>query len=134
MTIEELAYSKWEQAGRPDGSGDFFWLEAEKELTQPEVDILTADEDGSTVYEPQDVQFSQLKGNTVAKTQKAKVELTVQVPTGTSRTKIEKTISTLLKGGSVPEGFRIGAPKANLGDDSANAASILPMKSELKVV
>jgi len=31
--ICELAYSKWEQAGRPCGDGKEFWLQAESELT-----------------------------------------------------------------------------------------------------
>lgn len=31
--IEELAYQKWEKAGRPEGDGVNFWLEAEKEIT-----------------------------------------------------------------------------------------------------
>jgi hypothetical protein len=43
-------------------------------------------------------------------TNKVKVELTVQVPAGTSKTKVETTLRTLLKG-AVPEGFKIGAPK-----------------------
>jgi len=30
--IRELAYSKWEQAGRPDEMSMAFWLEAEKEV------------------------------------------------------------------------------------------------------
>lgn len=30
--IRELAYSKWEAAGRPTGDGAQFWLEAEREL------------------------------------------------------------------------------------------------------
>jgi len=30
--IRELAYQKWEQAGRPEGDGKNFWLEAEKEV------------------------------------------------------------------------------------------------------
>jgi len=47
----------------------------------------------------------------MAKSQKVKVELTVQVPEGTSRTKVEKTLSTLLKSGSAPEGFKVGSPK-----------------------
>ena len=29
--IETLAYAKWEQAGRPDGTDMRFWLEAESE-------------------------------------------------------------------------------------------------------
>ncbi len=49
-----------------------------------------------------------------AKTQKVKVELTVQVPEGTSKTKVEKTVSTLLKSGAAPEGFKLGAPKVVL--------------------
>jgi hypothetical protein len=32
--IRELAYQKWEQAGRPPGDGKNFWDEAEKELTK----------------------------------------------------------------------------------------------------
>jgi hypothetical protein len=30
--IRARAYALWEQAGRPDGDGTQFWLEAEKEL------------------------------------------------------------------------------------------------------
>jgi Protein of unknown function (DUF2934) len=30
--IRERAYSKWEEAGRPEGDGIEFWLEAEREL------------------------------------------------------------------------------------------------------
>jgi hypothetical protein len=32
--ICELAYKKWEQAGRPCGDGKEFWLEAEGELSE----------------------------------------------------------------------------------------------------
>lgn len=32
QSIRELAYAKWEAAGRPDGDGVQFWLEAEREL------------------------------------------------------------------------------------------------------
>lgn len=30
--VRELAYHKWEEAGRPDGDGVEFWLDAESEL------------------------------------------------------------------------------------------------------
>lgn len=30
--IRELAYRKWEAAGRPPGNGEQFWSDAEKEL------------------------------------------------------------------------------------------------------
>jgi hypothetical protein len=30
--IRQLAYRKWEEAGRPDGDGTEFWLQAEREL------------------------------------------------------------------------------------------------------
>jgi len=30
--LEQRAYSLWEEAGRPDGSGLHFWLQAEQEL------------------------------------------------------------------------------------------------------
>jgi len=30
--IRQLAYEKWEAAGRPPGDGSDFWLQAEKEL------------------------------------------------------------------------------------------------------
>jgi Protein of unknown function (DUF2934) len=33
--IRARAYSLWEQAGCPDGDGVRFWLEAEKELSNP---------------------------------------------------------------------------------------------------
>ncbi len=39
------------------------------------------------------------------------VQVKVQVPEGTSKTKVEKAVSTLLKSGSAPEGFKLGAPK-----------------------
>lgn len=29
--IEKLAYQKWENAGKPDGMAEHFWLEAESE-------------------------------------------------------------------------------------------------------
>ncbi len=32
MKIEELAYLKWETAGKPDGKALEFWLEAEQEI------------------------------------------------------------------------------------------------------
>ncbi len=32
QAIEKLAYEKWEAAGRPEGDGVNFWLEAEKEF------------------------------------------------------------------------------------------------------
>ena len=32
MAVRELAYSKWEAAGFPEGDGFDFWLEAEREL------------------------------------------------------------------------------------------------------
>jgi hypothetical protein len=31
-TIRIRAYEMWEKAGRPDGDGVYFWLEAEREL------------------------------------------------------------------------------------------------------
>jgi len=33
-TIRNLAYRKWEAAGKPDGDGLDFWLEAERELNE----------------------------------------------------------------------------------------------------
>jgi len=33
--IRARAYALWEQAGRPDGDGVQFWMEAEKELKTP---------------------------------------------------------------------------------------------------
>ena len=33
--IRARAYALWEQAGRPDGDGTQFWLEAERELNTP---------------------------------------------------------------------------------------------------
>jgi len=32
QTIRELAYKKWERAGRPPGDGKNFWREAEAEI------------------------------------------------------------------------------------------------------
>lgn len=51
--------------------------------------------------------------------QKVTVQVTVQVPEGTSRTKIEKAVSTLLKSGDAPEGFKLGAPKVVQETDTA---------------
>lgn len=45
------------------------------------------------------------------KTQKVTVTLQVVVPTGTSKTKVEKTIKSLLKV-NTPETFKIGIPHA----------------------
>lgn len=36
QSVRELAYQKWEEAGRPEGDGVQFWLDAEKELTADE--------------------------------------------------------------------------------------------------
>jgi hypothetical protein len=33
--IRARAYALWEQAGRPEGDGAQFWMEAEKELKTP---------------------------------------------------------------------------------------------------
>lgn len=33
--IRQLAYQKWEAAGRPPGDGNRFWIEAEEELFGP---------------------------------------------------------------------------------------------------
>jgi hypothetical protein len=30
--IRQLAYRKWDEAGRPEGDGTVFWLQAEREL------------------------------------------------------------------------------------------------------
>jgi hypothetical protein len=32
--VRRRAYEKWEAAGRPDGDGACFWLQAERELMQ----------------------------------------------------------------------------------------------------
>jgi hypothetical protein len=34
LTIHELAYYKWEEAGCPEGDGQEFWYAAERELTE----------------------------------------------------------------------------------------------------
>lgn len=47
----------------------------------------------------------------MAKSQKLTVQVSVTVPEGTSKTKVEKTVSSLLKSSEAPEGFRLGAPK-----------------------
>lgn len=47
----------------------------------------------------------------MAKSQKVQVQVSVTVPEGTSKTKVEKAVSTLLKAGTAPEGFKLGAPK-----------------------
>jgi hypothetical protein len=50
------------------------------------------------------------------KSETVQVTLSVKVPVGTSKTKVEKTVSTLLKnGGSAPEGYKIGSPKVTSG-------------------
>lgn len=47
-----------------------------------------------------------------SKTETVQVTLSVKVPTGTSKTMVAKTVSSLLKnGGTAPEGFKIGSPK-----------------------
>lgn len=33
--VRELAYAKWEEAGRPEGDGNQFWISAETELFGP---------------------------------------------------------------------------------------------------
>jgi hypothetical protein len=45
------------------------------------------------------------------KQQKVTVQVQVSVPEGTSKTKVEKAVSTLLKSGNAPDGFKLGAPK-----------------------
>lgn len=46
------------------------------------------------------------------KSEKMKVELSVTVPSGTSKTKVEKALSTALKGVNFGvEGLKLGAPK-----------------------
>jgi hypothetical protein len=47
----------------------------------------------------------------MAKSEKVQVTVQVTVPSGTSKTKVEKTISSLLKSGTAPEGFKLGSPK-----------------------
>lgn len=44
------------------------------------------------------------------KSQKLTVQIAVSVPEGTSKTKVEKAISSALKA-NAPEGFKLGAPK-----------------------
>lgn len=34
QAVRELAYAKWEEAGRPNGDGVCFWLEAERAVGQ----------------------------------------------------------------------------------------------------
>jgi hypothetical protein len=41
--IRELAYFKWEEAGRPDEMHDHFWLEAEKEVRRQYDSFLGCD-------------------------------------------------------------------------------------------
>ena len=36
MTTAEIAYLKWEQAGKPEGRDIEFWIEAEKEVNKKE--------------------------------------------------------------------------------------------------
>jgi uncharacterized protein YggL (DUF469 family) len=47
----------------------------------------------------------------MAKNQKMTVQVQVTVPEGTSRTKVEKAVKTLLQSGIAPEGYKLGAPK-----------------------
>lgn len=60
------------------------------------------------------------------KTQKLRVELQVTVPEGTSKTKVEKAVSTLLKSGAVPEGFKLGSPKVVSSPVVATHTSLAP--------
>jgi hypothetical protein len=32
LAIRERAYANWEEAGRPDGNADAFWLSAQREI------------------------------------------------------------------------------------------------------
>ncbi|MET0221732.1 MAG: DUF2934 domain-containing protein [Tardiphaga sp.] len=32
LAIRERAYAKWDEAGRPDGNADAFWLSAQREI------------------------------------------------------------------------------------------------------
>lgn len=42
--VRELAYDKWVKAGRPEGDGTDFWLEAEEELfPMPIADLVDDD-------------------------------------------------------------------------------------------
>ena len=53
QTVQEIAYSKWEQAGWPSGDGVEFWLDAEQEFNnrQPsgQSDKIEPDEQPSNV-------------------------------------------------------------------------------------
>ena len=40
--IRQLAYQKWEEAGRPETDGVSFWLEAEREFLQEECPVSSA--------------------------------------------------------------------------------------------
>mgnify|MGYP000955660107 CR=1 FL=1 len=53
------------------------------------------------------------------KQQKVTVQVQISVPEGTSKTKVEKAVATLLKSGSAPEGFKLGAPKVIPASDPA---------------
>lgn len=45
-----------------------------------------------------------------SKNQKLTVQISVSVPEGTSKTKVERALSSALKA-NTPEGFKLGAPK-----------------------
>lgn len=47
QTIQEIAYSKWEQAGWPAGDGFEFWLDAEREFNRQQPSETHCDLDPS---------------------------------------------------------------------------------------
>jgi hypothetical protein len=52
-SIEQLAYSKWEAAGRPDGDGKRFWHDAEREFGERNGGNLADPNDRSTTRSSQ---------------------------------------------------------------------------------
>ena len=58
----------------------------------------------------------------MAKQQKLTVQVNVTVPEGTSKTRVEKAVNTLLKSGSAPEGFKLGSPKV-IAPQSTNSTN-----------
>lgn len=64
----------------------------------------------------------------MAKQKKMTVQVQVTVPEGTSRTKVEKAVKTLLQSGSAPEGYKLGSPKV-IEPESAPVAATEPALS-----
>lgn len=52
--IRDLAYTLWDEAGRPDGQDKEFWARAERQLSETgEIDISETEGEVTTVAGPQ---------------------------------------------------------------------------------